>query len=276
LHLQVQGGCGDAPVASQRNAAPKHVRAQVAGLLALVLGAALLASHVQPGSGRAVSMPEDQKAMRRLSVEIKTEARRWHRRQHINVLQVEGPPARAQVLHYLGEGMYRVRYTVDQEVETVSEGRFRSRDTGYSKEASLQSHDEDVEPGGGGKVRIDFGAHTEHGRGLGFYVLLVLGLLVGLFAAAGIAYASYWYCRFPKRLPIREGAYVVVTRECMSDNKKPTILRKGDRGQVIRLDKNFALIDFYDYENQWVSHKNHQYLSVSAYGPVPAPARLAC
>merc|ERR1719296_151983 len=215
----------------------------------------------------------------------------FHRYEQVEVLQMAGPAATAEVRAYLGEGMYRVRYIVDNEIETVSESRLSLRNDrqdssrhggGEHHHPHHDKHHKDSAFGHGHDTHrnvhegtVNLSKHFNISSP-GFWVLLVLGVLAASVLSVGVCYFAYWYCRFPKRLPIREGAYVVVTGQFDSDNKAPVTLRKGDRGQVIRLDRNFALIDFYDYENQWVSHCNHQYLQVSAYGPVPAPARLAC
>lgn len=178
----------------------------------------------------------------------------------VKVQQVSGPALPAVVQSFMGDGMYSVVYSGNGKTETASEMRLAfqhsDRDRGAEPEGTFDLH--------------------KHGgsKGSGATVLWVILVLILLAALAGFGYFAYFNCRFAKRLPIRDGAYVVVTGEVQSDNKPPRTLKRGDRGQVIRLDRESATIDFYDYETQVLHSSKYSYLQVSAYGPVSAPARL--
>lgn len=216
----------------------------------------------------------------------------YHAWDEVEVLQLQGPSAPAVVLGYLGERMYRVQYKVDKARETVSEGRLSFGHNDFDRETPR----DDGEDGGAPEDdaaddewaedvdRIEAGGriNVPPARSAGVlgsalhYMSIFLCIVACLALAAALAYLGYYYCRFPKRLPLREGAYVVVTGEIETENKQPIILRKGDRGQVLRIDRLSALIDFYDYEHQWVSMRHNRNLLVSAYGPVPTASRLFC
>lgn len=204
----------------------------------------------------------------------------------VEVPQVRGPPASAVVVDNLGAGMYRVQYIRDHEEETVSAARLSFGASDQRKGGFAKTHSEhrdgaeDVAASRehrvqkGGRLTISTADVALVPASVGFYVVVVLCSLAVLALASVCAYFAYQY-KFPKR-PLREGAYVKVTYQFTSENKNPTTLRRGDRGQVIRLRKDAALVNFYAYyDDQWVVHRNFPYLEVSDYGPVPGP-RLAC